>query len=434
MAAPERPTAPSPAQAPPSVAAGGLRRSGALLAAATLLSNVLAYGLVVVLARVLPVGPVGAVGSLVNLSVIGGVPALAVQLVTARETARHLEDTGHGDPGAAARMVRPALGLAVAVGVLLGVVAAAAAPAAAVFLRLDGPAAPLLVAVTLPATTLVFAVQGLLQGAQRFGALSTVFVLLAGLRLAGGGLGGAVGGGPVAVVTGLLAGTVVAAALALVVLRRATAAPGGTPAAAPVPRPRALLADTARSTVSTSGLLVLLNVDVLLARHVLTAQESGLYTVGSLFAKAAFWGPAFVSTLLFARMSVERRRGRAVALGLLLTGGTGAAAVGGALALGVPLVRLVAGRPYEAVGSQAWLFAALGALLALAQVLVYARLAVADQWLGAAAWLAGAAICAVVLALPEPHLRAVVGTAVAGAAALAVVGLVLERAVLRRTA
>ncbi len=412
----------------PRRAAGTLRRSGALLAAATLAANLLGYGLVVVLTRVLPVGPLGAVGSLVNLSVIGAVPALAVQLVVARETARYLDANGPG----VRPMLRPVLALTGLVGAALVVTGAVLAPAAGAFLRLDGPLAPLLVAGALPAATVVFAVQGVLQGAQRFGALSALFVVSAALRLAGGGIGGAVGEGPVAVVAGLFVGTLVAAGAALLLLRTAARRPGPDAPGAEVPRARRLLLAVGASMVSTSGLLVLLNVDVLLARHVLPDDESGLYAVGSLFTKAAFWGPAFVSTLLFARMSVPHARARAVGLGVLLTGGLGAAAVAATALLAGPGVRTVAGRAYDGVAQDVWLFAALGATLAVAQVVLYARLAVGDQRLGVAAWVAGAGICVtVVRLLPAPGVDDVVRTALAGAVLLALVGLLAERTALR---
>jgi O-antigen/teichoic acid export membrane protein len=429
-----------PVARPASPAARTLRRSGALLAVATLAANLLGYALVVVLTRVLPVGPLGAVGSLVNLSVIGAVPALAVQLVVARETARHLDAHGRD----LRPLLRPVLTLSGLVGAALVVAGAALAPAAGGFLHLGGPLAPLLVAAALPAATVVFAVQGILQGAQRFGALSTVFVASAALRLAGGGIGGVVGGGPVGVVGGLLAGTLVAAGAALVLLGSAArrTGPGGPAHAAgaagaagaggnAVPRPRGLLLAVGASTVSTSGLLVLLNVDVLLARHVLTPDESGLYAVGSLFTKAAFWGPAFVSTLLFARMSVGHARSRAVGLGVLLTSGLGAAAVAATALVAGPGVRAVAGRGYDGVAQHVWLFAALGATLAVAQVMLYARLAVGDQRLGAAAWLAGGGICAIVVGLvPAPGVDDVVRTALAGALLLGLAGLLAERTAL----
>ena len=76
-----------PGATPVPGAVRGLARSGAVLAGATLAANVLGYVLVLALSRLLPPADYGAVGALLNLAVIGLVPALAVQLVAARRTA-----------------------------------------------------------------------------------------------------------------------------------------------------------------------------------------------------------------------------------------------------------------------------------------------------------------------------------------------------------
>jgi O-antigen/teichoic acid export membrane protein len=408
-----------------------------VLAVATLLANVMGYLLVLLLGRSLTPAEFGAVGALFNLALVGAVAPLAVQLVAARETAR-VTGPDRMANGATQAVQDAVVRLAVAVGVALGCLALVTAPLLAAFLHLDGPLpAALLGAVLLPAT-LTAAGQGLLQGAERFGALAALGVLAASARLAAGALAAGLGWG----VTGVMAATAVASgvvlllALVLVPELRAgvlalvprSAAPRGPAAGgAGSGGARRLRGEVAASMVSTAGLLVLFSVDVLLARHFLPAAASGTYAVGALFTKAAYWGPQFLATLLFPRMSRPERRGPVVARAVAATAGVGLLVAGGCAVLGESAVRLVAGERYLPLAPDVWLFAALGALLAVAHVLVYARLAVSDRRTGLAAWAAAAAVCAGVATVGHGGVAPMVGTACAGALLLVLYGAVLER-------
>ena len=58
-----------------------------MIAAATMVANVLVYALFLVLNRALSPNDLGAVAALLNLTIISGVLALALQLVAARQVA-----------------------------------------------------------------------------------------------------------------------------------------------------------------------------------------------------------------------------------------------------------------------------------------------------------------------------------------------------------
>jgi O-antigen/teichoic acid export membrane protein len=393
---------------------GGLARAGAVLAVATLAANVLGYVLVVALSRLLPPADYGAVGALLNLTVIGLVPALAVQLVAARETAR--------SPGSAAG--NPHLGaLGLVAGGLVGCAVVAAAPLLDRYLHLDGSWAAVALGLSLLPAAGTAAAQGVLQGSERFGRLSLLLVVAAGSRCLGAVGAAAAGWG----VPGVLAGTLAAAFVSLGV------AAAVVPRAFGVPQPTGL-ADRGRqvlaSATSTAGLLVFVNLDVLLARHYLPAAASGLYAVGSIFTKVTFWGPAFLATLFYPRMTAAAARHRAVAAAVALT-----AVLGGSVVLltwvgGGRVVALAAGARYAELGRTVALFAALGTTFAVVQVLIYARVAVADRRLGVAAWvLAAATVLAVQLEQPTTVAQ-LVTTVLVGACALAAVGLLLERSAL----
>lgn len=411
----------------------GWGRAGLAVAASTMAANLLGYALVLVLTRTLTPGELGAVGALFNLVVIGTVPALSVQLVAASRTARSLHRSPGGPAGASLtllnrldRLQPTVLGAAVLLGATLGAIVLLASPLLAAVLHLDGVLPAVFLAAGLLPTTLTYGVQGLLQGRERFAALSVVFVLAAGVRFAAGALAGLLGWGTTGVMAATAVGAWVAAGAALAVLR---------PAWRPAPDRTAVvrvLRQVVGAGVSTAGLLTLFNIDLLLARYVLPAQESGVYAVGSLFAKGAFWGPQFVATLLFPHMATLARRDRAVVRGVVATAGIGVLVVAAAAGAGELLVQLVAGERYAVLASQVWIFVALGGTLAVVQVLVYAGLAVGDRRLAVVAWGVVAAVCAAVLGTPGQSVPGVAGTALGGAAALVAAGLVLERAAFKR--
>ena len=243
-------------------------------------------------------------------------PALAVQLVAARRTAAR-----------AARGTDPRLGaLGLGAGGAVGLVVVLAAPLLDRYLHLGGPWAAVSLGASLLPTGGTFAAQGVVQGSERFGRLALLLVVAGGTRCAGGALPAAAGWGVTGVITGTLVAAVVTMAVAVAVVPAAFGLPGTGGVRGPGSWGR-LWRDVAGSSTSTAGLLTFVNLDVLLARHSLPAAASGVYAVGSLFTKVAFWGPAFLATLLYPRMTAAATRDRAVAAALGLTAGLGAAVV-----------------------------------------------------------------------------------------------------------
>lgn len=413
---------------PPSTAGravAAIRRlapTAAVLAAATLLSNVLAYALYLVLNRALTPDDLGAVAALINLTVISGVLALALQLVAARHVATATGRTSGGTTASAPGEDTAAAteASALATGALLGLVATAvvlvASPLVAAAFDLDGVVPAVLVGLVVLPTYLTYAAQGCLHGRERFGALGLVFVVVAAGRFLAGSGAALAGWG----VTGVLALTVVAAwlaaglALALV--------PGGVRALRQHLRTtwvRAVL----HGATATSALLVVTNMDVPLARTFLAAEESGEYAVVALFSKAAYWGPAFLATLFYPRMARATTRRSA----LWAVGSTAVIAVGGVLVaalLAEPLVRLVGGPGYAHLAPLVPLLTASGATWSVAQVLVYWRLSRGDHRLGYAVWTVAAAVAGVVVLWRHDSVAEIASTVLAGGLAVVAYGLV----------
>ena len=365
-------------------------RSGALLLAGTLSANILAYTFFIILSRYLSAGSLGAVGALVNLSTIAAVPALGLQLVAARRVARRSVDHSPIDASTAgaapsntsstenaASMLRTGL----EVGAATALVIVCATPLLGRILHVDALSMVLLAAGLVP-MAVSYALQGVLQGGERFGPLALMVAVSGAAKPVAAVVAATTGGSVPTVMLCLAVGWALTASLGLLLTRPGRR--GGNPAS----RDRARR-DVVAASVPTSGLLLLSSLDVLLARHHLTPAESGSYTVGALFEKAALWGMAFLATLFYPAMARPLERATATAKALTITAGLGIAGTALTWAASEPLVRIAGGPDYAGLAPDAWRFTALGSLLGLVQVIVYASLARARVRAGVAIWLAG---------------------------------------------
>jgi O-antigen/teichoic acid export membrane protein len=331
-----------------------LPRDALVLATGMAVANAGNYVFNLVMAFLLGPEAYGALAALLALVLVGSVPGLALQAVVARRTAMAGPGDGSAWPGMLRLGVRAGLGLAL--------LAALAGPGLALFLHLDSAVPVLWLALALVPTPLLFAVQGLLQGRERFGALAVVMVAGAAVKLAAG-------------LALVVAGLGVGGALAGVAAGGALAALAGPPT----------WREVGVATTGLLGLFLLANLDVLLARHYLGQAASGHYSLGAVVAKIAFWAPQFVVTLVFTRLvgAADPRRllagsaGVITGFGVLLAGGLAAA---DRLGLAVPVL----GQGYAGLGPLLPLFAALGTALALVQLLLFEGIATRDRRMGGA--------------------------------------------------
>jgi O-antigen/teichoic acid export membrane protein len=411
---------------PPAPGRASLPRAFLVVAPAMAAANALNYAFNLVMSRLLGPADYGALGALLALVLVGTVPGVALQAVVARHTTLAGRAVG--------RLWSRVLVAVVAVGGALGLLALAASPAVAAFLHLPSLGPCLWLAAALLPLPLLSAVQGMLQGREWFGLLAAVLLVAAagrlavGLGLVEGGLG----------VEGALAATAIGSAVAVLVavprlraqggwehVRRGWRWPGrGSPGAA-------VAGEVAAAAAGVLGLLLLANVDVLLARHFLPAEASGLYAAGAVLTKIAFWAPQFVVTLVFPRLvtAADRRRllGRSAAV---------VAAVGAPLVVAAALAprlaaRLSFGEAYLDVGPTLPLFAALGTGLALVQLVLFTGMATADRGMYRLLLAAVAAEAVLVAVFLHDSVAQIVGASLAVVAALLVAGFTLA---LRRTA
>lgn len=239
-----------------------------MVTAGSMFANVAAYLLQVLASRMLGVEGYGEFASLLAAQLVLAVPALALQSVVAREVVR----------GRSSRELRTVGYRCAAV---VGVLALALAPALSAAMDIS-MAATVSAVIAAPVLVLLAAEQGLLQGRGRFGALSVVLAAAGFGKVAPAVLVLVLGGGPGSVLLATAAGIGVVALGA-----RWTA---GVPVNSVSETKVTVLAVLQASQVQLV-LIAMSALDLVLARTLLSSNEAGLYAVGAVASKAAFWLP-----------------------------------------------------------------------------------------------------------------------------------------------
>lgn len=394
-------------------AAGRTQVAGVVVAVALAVTNVLSYLLNVIAARSLSPAAFGELGSLLAVLVVGAVPAMGVQTVVALRVAglgaRRPADLDRRDTGP---LVTMAAGTAGAVAILL----AASTPLIMVLLHLGGPAPVLLVTAAIASITVNGLFYGMLQGTKRFSTLAALIVA-DGLLRVGGTLTGLLTTGTA---TGALAGTAVGSLL--------LAGTGWLLCGRPLPgRPRRALAiDVVHAAQALLGLVLLVNLDLVLARHHLPAAEAGEYAVGSIITKVAYWLPYAIAVVVLPKLADPETRRRVLPLALAFCAGLDALVVLGTAVLGPTIVAVIGGSTYADAAVPLWAFALVGSALSLVQLLLYARIASADRRSTVLVWVAVALEIVLVSFWLHDSRTEVVGAAVIATGTLALAGLVIE--------
>jgi O-antigen/teichoic acid export membrane protein len=321
-----------------------LVRAGVGYAPALLIANLAGYLYHVVMSRWLGPADYGAVAALVGVLAVGLVPATALQILVARHYATGREFTS---------LLRPATWLGLAAG---GAVALGSGPLSD-FLHIPTTVPVLITGVAMMAALPLSALMGIFHGSERFGRLAfsqvTASLGKLGLAVLFVALGAGVPGAMLAV-----AGSFVLAILVCL----------------PVPEPLTEQRDAlpyrqlAAITGGLAALMAYAGLDLLLARHLLSAVESGNYAVGSVFTRVALWLPAFIPILTLPRLSREREWRRTFGRGAVVVLAVDGLLLATVLVLGEPMVALVFGSDYQLGPALGW-FVALGAGMALLQLI-----------------------------------------------------------------
>lgn len=388
----------------------------ALVAVALGIAQVSAYAVSVVSARALGPDDFGILAALLGILLIGNVLALGIQAVAAR---RLVGLPAADRSGASRSMLRDGLvgGCAVTLATLI------VSPLLVWLLRLDGWLALVLTAIAFIPLTWAGAQYGVAQGQEAYRRLAATYAVIGLGRGIGGVAGALLTHSVIGTMAGLTIGTVVGA-----LAGRGLVAP--LAAAAPM-RLEGFFPDSAHATHALLALFVLTNIDVILARALLDAEDAGLYGAGAVIAKVAFWLPQFVGVVAFPRFA-DARRARATAMSLAAVALIGLVVVVVTAAVPGLVVAFVGGSAYAALIPLAWMFAAIGATFALAQALLLTRLAVDDRRAVVAVWGAAVALVALATLVMPRTVGGLATSALLAGLALASVGLVVAVREIRR--
>ncbi|MFC7359519.1 lipopolysaccharide biosynthesis protein [Nocardioides astragali] len=351
---------------------GSLRRflggSGGIIVG-TAVMNVCTFGFTIVAAGILDTSSYGAFFALLNLLMVISVVHMGLQATAARRIV--------ADPGSVARIEGTILRVGYATALAVGGALLVLSPAVTWLLQLDSVVPALVLAALAVPTTVMGAHVGILQGEKRWVALSWVYVLAGVPRIAGLAV---LWWRPTESIAlfGSGLGYIAPVVLGWWVLRRARSAPVAEPAAPARPEstaPWPLLREALHSSQALLAFFAVANVDIVVARHVLSDHASGLYAVGLLVAKIMLYLPQFVVIVMFPSLATAHQRRRAVVVGTTAILGLGAVCTLGVLLVAGTAADALHSEKMQAVEGHLWLFAVLGTLLSVTQLLVYATLA-----------------------------------------------------------
>lgn len=337
------------------------------VAVGTMVANICGYLIHLPAARWLTEGEYGEFAVLLQTMLVLGVPALALQVVVAREVVR-------------GRKIADLISVTIRTTAVVALAAAVAIPVVMVIAD-TAPGATSAAYATAPLLVLIAAGQGILQGTRQFTTLSWVLAGVGVARTVPGIVVLALGGGGAAALTATACGAAVSAAVIwLLVGRGHREVDSGPASGAPA------LAMVLRASQVQLVLIALSSVDLLLSRPILGEQDAGVYALGTIATKAAFWLPQAIGVVLFPQFADAARSSAALrtAVGWLLA--IAVVVVAGA-AIIAPVAPVLVGDEYRAVVPILWIFALTGSVLSLLQVGLLAAIAHDRTWVGMLSWI-----------------------------------------------
>ena len=344
-------------------------RSEGSIAVAMAIMSVGTFGFQIAATRLLGPGHYGGLGSLMNVLLVVSVVQAGLQTTAARRIA--------SDPGHVKQIERVVLTVTNLAAGLFGGVLLIAAPLVNWALKLGDVRVALLVGLCAIPLTIQGGQAGVLQGERRWWPLAVQYAMAGIPRLV---IGLAFMAWRPTELWGMVGVTIAAYAPILVgayALRhdRADGLESDAHAGASIVR------EAFHNSQALLAFVALSNVDLaVIARHVLSAHNTGLYAAGLIVSKVVLFLPQFVVVTAFPTMSTPHERRRAVMKSLTLTGLVGVASTIGAYLLsGVALI-FIGGHQYGGVQDDLWIFAILGTVLSLLQLLVYSVLARQGTW------------------------------------------------------
>ena len=356
-----------------------LRGSGSIAVAMAVMS-VSTYGFTVLAARILGPQPYGALAGLMNSLLIVGVVQLGLQATAARRIS--------AEPGHVGQIEASIIRVTTRAAWTLGGLLVLLSPVLDRVLRLDSIRTAALVGVTAVPMTIMGGQAGILQGERRWMPLSLVYIAAGVPRIVLGTALMAYSPTEFAAMVGVTVASFAPVLVGWLALRGQRE----TGQISESHRAGSVIRETAHNSQALLAFFALSNVDVIVARNVLSPHQAGLYAGGLILAKAVLFLPQFVVVIAFPSMSTTDSRRRALLGSLAVVGALGAVSSGGAWVLSRWALLFVGGAQYDQIQDRLWLFAVLGTALSMLQLLVYSVIARRGQWSTYGLWIGLAAV------------------------------------------
>jgi O-antigen/teichoic acid export membrane protein len=340
-------------------------RNNAIFFGGTFAAGVFAYAYHFVTARLLGPAAYGAVASAIAALYLLTLPAPIMQTVSMRFASLA---SARGDTGRIRQLVARVTVLNLAFAAVVAALLLVSGPAAARFLQISDQRIVYVLAAATVAALLVAGNRGVIQGLQRFVALSLNLLLDNCTRVVVALVAIGIHTGAVGAVTAVVVGPGLAYAQTFMVLRGQGRASAQTSLS---------FGDIGRYALLTSvgvvGVTFLFNADVILVKHYLSPELAGIYAAGSVLARVVYFLGLTVAGVMFPEVASLHARDQAhfhvVDLSLLFMGGVTVLFVA-TYALVPWLVLIPFGASYAPVRPLLGLFALALSLLAIANLLV----------------------------------------------------------------
>ena len=320
--------------------------------------QVLAYAASVIAARLLVPAEFGAFGAMQGITQIGTPIGLAIQAIAARRLVKNSANKHHD-------LLR--FGLEISIAVMLATLLISF-PLSSIF-NIDYIVLVLTIGAIAP-FVFISTQLGIAQGKEFYLKLAGIYIVFGIGRSISAIVGLFIYPELISVGIGFFGGTLLSAIVAHFIL-------GNSKKFWKTERADESIKELWKATQALFALYVLVNIDVLLARIVLTPEESGIYSVGMLVAKIAFFMPQAITVVLFPKMG--RNDSSALRFAVLVTTLIGAGYIAVTYFASEFVVNAIGGSGYAELYSEVWLFAIEGSLFAVLQVLLYGRIAREDR-------------------------------------------------------
>jgi O-antigen/teichoic acid export membrane protein len=333
----------------------------------------LAYAASVVAARLLVPAEFGAFGAMQGITQIGTPIGLAIQAIAARRLVKNSQNKHHD-------LLKFGLEVSIAVMILTLLVSF---PLSSIF-QIDYLVLVLTIGAVAP-FVFISTQLGIAQGKELYLKVAGIYIVFGIGRSISAIVGLLIYPELISVGIGFFGGTLLSVIFAHYIL-------GNSNKFWKTVRAEKGVSELYKAAQALIALYVLVNIDVLLARIVLSPAQSGVYTVGMLVAKIAFFMPQAITVVLFPKMG--KNDSSALRLAVLGTTLIGSAYVGFCYFASEFVVNAIGGSGYSELYSEVWMFALEGSLFAILQVLLYGRIAREDTKVSILLW-AGSLIAAV---------------------------------------